>query len=68
MPNAAIKASAYSLNHTPELGLWYGNTPYEERAAHPDSEFLKNLPAHLQKYDMASRYARVGPRITLSSR
>ena len=57
MPNAAIKASAYSLNHTPELGLWYGNTPYEERAAHPDSEFLKNLPAHLQKYDMASRYA-----------
>ena len=57
MPNAAIKAGAYSLNHTPELGLWYGNTPYEERAAHPDSEFLKNLPSHVQNYDEASRYA-----------
>ncbi len=57
MPNAAIKSSAYSLNHTPELGLWYGNTPYEERAAHPDSEFLKNLPSFQQDYEKAASYA-----------
>ena len=33
MPNAAFKAAAYSLNHTPELALWYGNTPFVERDA-----------------------------------
>ncbi|MCF0248119.1 MAG: glycine reductase [Synergistes sp.] len=57
MPNAAIKAAAYSLNHTPELGLYYGNTPYVERMAHPDSEFLKELPKFEQDYDEAARYA-----------
>lgn len=57
MPNAAIKATAYSLNHTPELALYYGNTPFVEREAHPDSEFLASLPNHIQDYDSAARYA-----------
>ena len=57
MPNAAFKAAAYSLNHTPELALWYGNTPFVERETHPDSEFLKELPKFEQNYDEATRYA-----------
>ena len=47
MPNAAIKAAAYSLNHTPELALHYGNTPFVERETHPDSEFLTALTKHV---------------------
>lgn len=57
MPNAAVKAAAYSLNHTPELALRYGNTPFVERETHPDSEFLKELPKFEQNYNEASRYA-----------
>ncbi len=57
MPNAAIKATAYSLNHTPGLALRYGNTPFVERENHPDSEFLSALPKHEQRYDEAARYA-----------
>ena len=57
MPNAAVKATSYSLNHTPELALYYGNTPFVEREAHPDSEFLSALPDHVQGYEECSRYA-----------
>ena len=57
MPNAAVKAAAYSLNFTPELGLWYGNTPFVERETHPDSEFLKELPKFQQTYHEAASYA-----------
>lgn len=57
MPNAAVKGTSYSLNHTPELALHYGNTPFVEREAHPDSEFLSVLPKHVQSYDECSRYA-----------
>ena len=54
MPNAAVKGTSYSLNHTPELALYYGNTPFVEREAHPDSEFLSVLPKHVQGYDECS--------------
>ena len=57
MPNAAVKGTSYSLNHTPELALHYGNTPFVERESHPDSEFLSLLPDHVQNYDECSRYA-----------
>ncbi|MHB9074260.1 MAG: glycine/sarcosine/betaine reductase complex component C subunit beta [Desulfobaccales bacterium] len=57
MPNTAIMATAYCLNHTPELGLYYGATPYVERHAKPDSEFLTNLPRFVQSYEDAARYA-----------
>lgn len=57
MPNAAVKAAAYSLNHTPELAFWYGNTPYVERKTHPGSEFLNELPKFVQNYNEAVRYA-----------
>ena len=57
MSKAAIKATAYSLNHVPELALHYGNTPFVEREEHPDSEFLKTLPGFTQDYAAAASYA-----------
>jgi betaine reductase len=57
MPNAAIKSTVYCLNHTPELGLHYGTTPYLERNDKPDSPFLVNLPKFIQPYEDAVRYA-----------
>ena len=57
MPNAALKSAAYSLNHTPELALHYGNTPYVEKLTHPESEYLKELPKYVQNYEEAVKYA-----------
>lgn len=56
MPNAAVKSTAYCLNHTPELGSHYGTTPYLERRDKPDSPFLAGLPGLIQPYDQAARY------------
>ncbi|MEW6443642.1 MAG: glycine/sarcosine/betaine reductase complex component C subunit beta [bacterium] len=57
MPNAAVKSTAYCLNHTPELGSRYGTTPYLERREKPDSAFLAQLPNFIQPYEEAARYA-----------
>lgn len=57
MSKAAVKATAYSLNHVPELSLHYGNTPFVEREEHPDSEYLKLLPNFTQGYEAAASYA-----------
>ena len=43
MATVAVKATSYCLNHTPELGLSYGTTPYQERHANPESPFLADL-------------------------
>ena len=34
MARVAIRGYSYCLNHTPELGLHYGVTPYIERITH----------------------------------
>jgi betaine reductase len=57
MPNAAVKGTSYCLNHTPELGLHYGTTPYLERHEKSDSPFLAELPKFIQPYEAAARYA-----------
>ena len=57
MATVAVKATAYCLNHTPEIGLRYGTTPYQERHANPDSQFLKDLSAVGVPYDTICRYA-----------
>ncbi|MDD5207258.1 MAG: hypothetical protein PHS17_17665, partial [Desulfobacterales bacterium] len=57
MPNAAIKSTVYCLNHTPELGMHYGTTPYLERHDKPESAFLASLPKSVQSYEDAVRYA-----------
>lgn len=56
MTKVAIGGSAYCLSHAPELGLHYGNTPYMERHAKGETEFLQKLPAHMQSYDEAMSY------------
>jgi betaine reductase len=57
MANAAVKACSNCLVHVPEIAFHYGNTPYMERKAKPDSEFLAGLPKAVQAYDEACRYA-----------
>ena len=53
MSSVGIKGYAYCLNHTPELGLHYGNTPFVEHETKGESEFLAKLPEHLQTYEEA---------------
>lgn len=57
MSRVAIKGSAYCLQHTPELGLHYGNTPYVERHSHGETDYLKKLPGHAQSFEEAKDYA-----------
>ena len=57
MATVAVKATAYCLNHAPELGLHYGNTPYQERHANPDSPFLADLAKAAAPYDTICTYA-----------
>lgn len=52
-----IKGTAYCLDFAPELGMRYGGTPWQEFHAKPDSEFLKELPNHMQTYEEAAAYA-----------
>lgn len=57
MPNAAVKSTAYCLNHTPELGLRYGTTPYLERRGKPNSPFFAEVAKFLPSYEETTRYA-----------
>ncbi|QTX33106.1 glycine reductase [Aminithiophilus ramosus] len=57
MTTAAIKATAYALNHVPELARLYGNTPWIERKTKKETEFLEKLPGHLWTFDQAASYA-----------
>ncbi|MCF4113801.1 MULTISPECIES: glycine/sarcosine/betaine reductase complex component C subunit beta [Dethiosulfovibrio] len=57
MSRVAIKGSAYCLQHTPELGLHYGNTPHVERHSHGETDYLKKLPEHAQSFEEAKDYA-----------
>ena len=57
MSSVGIKGYSYCLNHTPELGLHYGSTPFVERETKGESDFLKNLPRYVQTYEKAAGYA-----------
>ncbi|MCF7936536.1 MAG: DUF5940 domain-containing protein [Synergistales bacterium] len=57
MSRVAISGYSYCLNHTPELGLHYGNTPYMERRARGETDYLANLAGQLQSYEQARGYA-----------
>lgn len=57
MSSVGIKGYAYCLNHAPELGLHYGNTPFVEHETKGASEFLAKLPEHVQTYEEAKDYA-----------
>ncbi len=57
MATVAVKATAYCLNHAPELGLHYGTTPYQEHHVNPDSAFLADLGKATVPYETICRYA-----------
>jgi betaine reductase len=57
MSSVGIKGYAYCLNHAPELGRYYGSTPFMEHEAKGESDFLKNLPQCIQTYEKAVQYA-----------
>ena len=57
MATVGIKGYAYCLNHAPETGLRYGNTPHVERETKGETEFLKELPKFMQSYEEARDYA-----------
>ena len=57
MSSVGIKGYAYCLNHTPEMGLHYGSTPFLEHESKGDSDFLKTLPKYIQTYEHAMQYA-----------
>ncbi|MDR1730800.1 MAG: DUF5940 domain-containing protein [Synergistaceae bacterium] len=58
MSSVGIKGYSYCLNHTPELGLHYGSTPFTEHEAKGEgSDYLKAMPKYVQTYDKAMQYA-----------
>ncbi len=57
MARVAIRGYSYCLNHTPELALHYGNTPYMEKISHGATEFIKKLAGSMQSFEEACSYA-----------
>ena len=57
MATVGIKGCAYCLNHAPETGFHYGNTPFVERETKGETEFLGELPSSMQSYEEAKDYA-----------
>lgn len=51
-----IKAASYALIHTPNVLLEHGTTQSMERAANPESEYLKKLPNHLRSFEEVVAY------------
>lgn len=56
MSYAVAKAAGYILVHTPDMIIHNGTTQTVERAANPESEYLKKLPGALRKYDEVVNY------------
>jgi betaine reductase len=44
MKTVGVKAAAYCLNFAPELALYYGGTPSQERKAKPIPSSCANCP------------------------
>ncbi len=52
-----IKGAGYALVHTPDVMHYHGTTQSQERAANPDSEYVKALPTHTRSYEDVVAYA-----------
>jgi hypothetical protein len=53
---SVIKGTGYILVHTPDMVIHNGTTQTTERIVNPDSEYLKELPAHIRSFDQALAY------------
>lgn len=53
---AVVKGTSYILVHAPDITINNGSTQTMERAANPDSEYLKKIKSHLRKYQDVVAY------------
>ncbi len=54
--NSVIKGASYILAHTPDMVMYNGTTQTTERVVNPESEYLKEVLAHLRSYEEAVAY------------
>lgn len=51
-----IKNASYILVNTPDMIMHNGTTQTMEKLSNPDSEYLKNAPSHIRKYEDVLSY------------
>ena len=56
MSYAVLKGTSYTLAFTPSMVLHNGTTQTTEMIVNPESEYLKELPNHLRKYEDVVNY------------
>ena len=54
--NCVVKGTAYTLVNAPDMLIHNGTTQTTEMIVNPDSEYLKQLPKHLRKYEDVVNY------------
>lgn len=54
--NSVLKGTGYVLVHTPDMVIHNGTTQTTERIVNPDSDYLKQLKAHLRPYERVLAY------------
>ncbi len=57
MANVSIQGYAYCLNHVPHLAYHYGITPFTEREARGETEYIQKLKDKMQSFEEACSYA-----------
>lgn len=56
MNYSVVKGTSYVLMQAPDMIIHNGTTQTTERLLHPDSEYLKELPKHIRKFEDAVNY------------
>lgn len=51
-----LKGTSYVLVHAPDMIIQNGTTQTTEKALNPDSDYLKEIPNHIRKYDEVLNY------------
>jgi len=51
-----LKGTSYVLVHAPDMIIQNGTTQTTEKALNPDSEYLKEIPKHIRKYEEVLNY------------
>jgi len=57
MSYAVLKGAGYALINTPDMIMHSGTTQTTEKIVNPDSDYLKELPNHIRKYEQVVNYA-----------
>ena len=51
-----LKGTSYVLVHAPDMIIQNGTTQTTEKALNPDSDYLKEIPNHIRKYEEVLNY------------